>query len=299
MDIQDVIEYLSHLDPEETTSIDLSNKDIDQIPPEIGDFVYLEYLNLGYNNLTELPDEICEMKELKTLLLLRNNLRKLPEKLYELQELTMLDISYNPIIELPHKIELLTNLKSLDASYCKISKLPLEFTKLLSLKDVHLEENPFEFPPSKVIRRGLYATMYYLTEEIKKQNASRIMLQVFNMPSNIQAQFESFVSIFDQVVSVEGKHSFSFETNFLNPDSETDFRVDDEVQNRLYDVLSFLHGNLEAILKGESENFKIHQADSRAFEIKNDINRLNASLTAKIESLQHLQAKMENFVKLL
>jgi len=135
----------------------------------------------------------------------------------------------------------MVNLKSLDASYCQITRLPMEFTRLLSLKDVHLEENPFEFPPEKVIKRGLYATMYYLTEEKKKQSASKVIMQVYNLPKNVQIQFQRLVEGFNKVLSDENKNMFTFDISFVNPDFETEIIVDNEVETKIFNFVSIMN----------------------------------------------------------
>lgn len=298
MDKQDLMTFINLLD-KDTKSIDLANKDLDEIPPEIGSFKQLEYLNLSYNNLKKLPDEVCQLTNLKTLLLLRNNLEKLPDKFFRLSKLTLLDVSYNQLAELPPNFELLTNLKSFDASYCKLRNLPLEFTRLLSLKDVHLEENPFEFPPQKVIKRGLYATMYYLTEEKKKQSAAKVIMQIYNLPKNIQSQFKEFVEYFNQMISDENKNTFTFDINFVNPDFETEILVDKATEKRLYSFLSFLDQNTEAAVEGKPMEAPQFSNEVQVYELKKEIARFNESINKKMEEMQKLQQKINQFSQLL
>ncbi len=298
MDKQDVIDYINLLDIEETTDIDMSNKDISEIPPEIGKFENLTSLNLSYNNIVELPDEICELKKLKTLLLLRNCLVKLPDNLYELESLLVLDVCYNQITELPPNIEKLHNLKSFDISYCKLRVLPLEFTKLLSLKDVHLEENPFEFPPIKVIKRGLYATMYYLTEEKKKRSASKVIMQVYNLPDAVQGYFKQYVSIFNTVLSNKNRNLFKFDTNFINPDFELNAPIDDETENIIFDFVNTVQSNVDTENTSQ-ENPKMNLLDNHVYALRNEINKLNDTLSEKMYEIRIIQEKIERFSNLL
>lgn len=291
--------YLSYLDPD-TDSIDLSNKDLDELPASIGKFTELEYLNLSYNNITKLPDEICKLENLKTLLLLRNDLEKLPDDLYKLKQLTVLDISYNPLKSLPKNIEQMVNLKSLDASYCQITRLPMEFTRLLSLKDVHLEENPFEFPPEKVIKRGLYATMYYLTEEKKKQSASKVIMQVYNLPKNVQIQFQRLVEGFNKVLSDENKNMFTFDISFVNPDFETEIIVDNEVETKIFNFVSIMNNAVENQKTNvATSNQQAGLAEVKLFELRSDIAKLNDSINEKVVEMKKIQNKLASFSKLL
>jgi len=299
MDKNDLKLYLSYLDPD-TDSIDLSNKDLDELPASIGKFTELEYLNLSYNNITKLPDEICKLENLKTLLLLRNDLEKLPDDLYKLKQLTVLDISYNPLKSLPKNIEQMVNLKSLDASYCQITRLPMEFTRLLSLKDVHLEENPFEFPPEKVIKRGLYATMYYLTEEKKKQSASKVIMQVYNLPKNVQIQFQRLVEGFNKVLSDENKNMFTFDISFVNPDFETEIIVDNEVETKIFNFVSIMNNAVENQKTNvATSNQQAGLAEVKLFELRSDIAKLNDSINEKVVEMKKIQNKLASFSKLL
>ncbi len=299
MDLQDLKQFLRYLDVETTKKLDLSNKDINEIPPEIGRFNKLEELNLSYNSLTKLPDEICQLTNLKALLLLRNKLSYLPEDFSQLNKLELLDISYNNIKELPPGFESLADLQSFDMSFNKIKRLPLEFTQLLSLKDVHLEDNPFEFPPKKVIKRGLYATMYYLTEEKKRQHATRVNMHIYNFPERIQPLFKQYISYFNEMISEENQPFFDFDIHYINPSPEDNVIVDAQRENHLFDFLSFIKENIDTLKTAPSVRPDVSLFESQVRDLKTQMTSFNHSMNQKVNEIKELQNRVKYLSSLI
>lgn len=298
MDKQDVIAFISLLDVEKTEKIDLSNKDIDSLPPEIGNFSNLKYLNLSYNNLTNLPEEICKLKNLETLLLLRNELVELPENFSNLTKLELLDISYNQLSKLPVKFEHLTLLNSFDASYNMIKYLPMQFTKLHRLKDLHLEQNPFEFPPYNVIKRGLYATMYFLAEEKKKQNAARVSFQILNMPEEIQPIFEQYIEAFNEILS-DKQLNFIFDMHYANPEQELKVEIKDKTIDYLNDFILFIKENIETLKNVDAKKPELSIFESHVRDLKKQLSVFGVSLDKKMHEMKAMKTKMDFLSRLL
>jgi len=298
MDKQDVIAFISLLDTEKTVTIDLSNKDIDDLPPEIGNFTNLKFLNLSYNNLVTLPDEVCKLTNLQTLLLLRNEIVELPENFSNLKKLELLDISYNQISKLPANFEKLNLLNSLDASYNMLKVLPMQFVKLNNLKDLHLEQNPFEYPPYNVIKRGLYATMYFLTEEKKKQNAARVSFQILNMPEIIQPIFEQYIEAFNDVLSTY-EMNFNFDMHYANPEMEHKIEISDKTVDFLHDFVVFIKENIQTIKSAESKKPELSLFESHVRDLKKQIIVYNTSLDKKMHEMKAIKTKMEFLSKMI
>lgn len=298
MDKEDVINFISSLD-RNTKRLDLSNKDISEIPPQIGALKALEYLNLSYNNIKRLPEEITTLSQLRTLLLLRNKLEHLPDKMRRLEKLEVLDLSYNKILDLPEGLENFINLRFLDAGYNQIKKLPLEFTKLQSLKELHLEENPFEFPPYKVIQRGLYATMYFLNEEARRMNAAKVNLQVYNLPENLQTAFVEYIECFKDIVSDNNETSVNFDTHFVNMDAEIQLEVNSETESYLYDFIHFMKENIYTLKTARAKRPRLNIFESQVRELKNQIIRFNGSLSQKMEEMSDVQKRLDSLSKML
>lgn len=299
MEKEDVVLLILRLDAEKTTKLSLSNKDIEEIPSEIGRLKNLKHLDLSYNSIKKLPPEFYTLDKLETLLLFRNELIELAPEIKRMPNLKLLDISYNKIEIIPPEIGDLSNLRTFDAGHCKIKFLPLEFIKLLSLKDLYLEENPLDFPPSNVVRRGLYATMYHLAQEKKKREASRVIVQIYNMPDEIQDPFRQYINCFNDVVSSANQTDIKFDIKYINQYMQTEVELEVGVENYLYDFLKFIKENINSIKTGKTEKEKLSMFDLQVVELRNEITNLNESLQIKMDEIKHIQDKINKFTKLL
>lgn len=242
MDKTEILQFIQKAKAEKSDRVDLSNKDITELPVEIGELTWIKHLNLSYNNINELPSSISNLVNLETLLITRNQISRLPSGLGNLQKLKILDLSYNPLVKVNKEIGLLCNLDSLDASFCELRNLPVETTNLINLKRLNLEENPMAFPPQKVIKRGLYAIMHFLTIEKRKKEASRVIMQVFNMPEKIQGAYRQYIGYFNQMVSQANQKDVVFDINFINQDFYQEMDLNASVESYLYDVMRYISG---------------------------------------------------------
>jgi len=144
------------------TTLDLSEKNLCEIPPEIGALTNLRILNIGQNRLTGLPDTLCDLCNLRELDVWNNaliklpvaignlkNLRKfsaehiklniLPETIGRLRSLTMLSLWGNNLTELPESIGRLTNLRELNIGANKFTKLPESIGNLKKLTALKMD----------------------------------------------------------------------------------------------------------------------------------------------------------------
>ena len=297
MDREELVFFIKKAKEKNSKSLDLSNRDLEEIPPEIGELTQLEHLDLSYNYIKKVPREIGKLINLKTLLLLKNQIKALPPTIGHLKSLALLDISHNDFTTFPKEIGFLSNLKSLDASYSELKTLPIEFIELLSLKELYLEENPFEFPPQKVIKRGLYATMHYLTTEKKRLDAAKVMLQVFNMPDSLQAPFQQYLGYFNDLVSNANEKEVRFDIKFIKHDDlgeKIDVKVG--VENYLYDFMDFIKSKIEETKNSKDEK-KFSIVDLQVAELRKQIAEFNNSLESKMNEIQTIQHKMNDFLK--
>jgi internalin A len=111
------------------TTLDLVSKEIEDLPPEIGQLTNLTYLYISSNQLTRLPDEVGQLINLKTLDISSNQLTMLPDAISQLTKLTTLDISSNQLTMLPDAISQLTKLKTLNLDHNLLSEIPPEVVK--------------------------------------------------------------------------------------------------------------------------------------------------------------------------
>lgn len=160
------------------TGLDLSNRGIKSLPPEIGGLKNLTKLNLYGNQLTKLPGEISKLTKLNLLDLSSNKLAELPGEITKLTNLQKLYLARNQLTKLPGKIAKLINLEQLNLSDNKLTELPKEILELaMEIKSerytkhgILLEGNPLESPPIEIIRQGTEAVRNYF-ESIKKESS--------------------------------------------------------------------------------------------------------------------------------
>ncbi|RLD58851.1 MAG: hypothetical protein DRJ01_12055 [Bacteroidetes bacterium] len=299
MDKQDVLKIIETAKLKKAKNLDLSNKDIKILPSEIGDLSHLENLNLSYNYLKDLPPEIGKLTKLQTLLLTKNEITEIPFEIGNLSNLTLFDISHNKITYIPSEIGHLENLKSLDASYCKLKKLPIEFINLLSLKELFLEENNFEFPPQKIIKRGLYATMHFLIAEKRKSEASKVIIQVYNMPEILQKPFKQYINYFNDMVSSVNDNNLKIDINFIYQEINKSLEVEKNVEGYLYDLLTFVKEKIINLKDKSDKNEKISLIDIQVAQLKKQISSFNNSLDFKMDEIKTIKREVNDIFESL
>lgn len=167
--------------PELVKKLDLKEKGLPEIPPEIEKLAHLEYLDLSYNTFSKLPPEIGKLANLKTLLLRCTRLAKLPPEMAQLSKLEVFEfggsmdwdfevkispedlellgkltalkelrLDFMPDLKrFPKEICGLKNLEKVSLSYCSAVGVPLEIGNLGALKELDLVVNEIpELPPT-------------------------------------------------------------------------------------------------------------------------------------------------------
>jgi len=299
MELDELLELIIIAERDKYKKLYLSNKDINILPPEIGKLTTLTYLDLSYNQLKFLPDEISNLVNLRSLLLHRNEIEELTPEIGKLTNISLLDLSYNKLSELPGEIGNLAKLKVFDLSYNNMLKLPIEFINLISLKELYLEKNNFEFPPSKVIKRGLYATMHYLTGETKKRESQKVIVQVFNMPSEIQSPFKQYIDCFNDLVSNANEHSIKYDVKFIKNDMADEIQVQKDIEGYLYDFVTFVKQNIDTVKYNFSDKLESSMIDMQVMEVRNQISSLNDSFDRKLEEIKIIQSRLNTFYRQL
>lgn len=124
------------------TGINLSNRNLAIIPPEIGLFKNLFYIDLSKNcikNFCNLPNSLVYIN------LQVNNLRYLPKFFKNLINIENLLLDYNVFTVFPKVITNLKNLKILEFGHNNISKINSNIGQLTNLTFVNLEFNRINF----------------------------------------------------------------------------------------------------------------------------------------------------------
>jgi len=122
------------------TKLDLSNRNLKTLPPEIGSLSNLRELSLYNNKLKTLPPEIGLLSNLQDLDLYSNRIETLPPEIGSLSNLRHLYLNDNEIEVLPPEIGLLTNLERLFLQSNQIVTLPSEISYLTKLNILYLDK---------------------------------------------------------------------------------------------------------------------------------------------------------------
>ena len=136
--------------PESFTVLNLSMKNLTELPPEIGRFINLRRLDISNNFLTSLPPEISNLKHLEELDVSFNRLTSLPSEIGKLTHLKNLNVSFNQLTTVPPEIGSLTHLKAFNLSFNQIHHLPPEFGELKDLKILTVKMNPLATLPKEM-----------------------------------------------------------------------------------------------------------------------------------------------------
>ncbi len=155
--------------PDAVVKLDLQNNGMKALPPEIGRFRNLQYLNVSRNQLSELPREIGNLARLQVLNVSGNQIDVVPAELRRLQSLKQLNLSTNLLKKLPPEIGSLTKLEFLDASENRLTQVPAAIGLATNLRTVYLRTNSLTTLPPEIGKlkrlRDLDIDDNYFTDE--------------------------------------------------------------------------------------------------------------------------------------
>lgn len=140
--------------------IDLSHRNICQLPDEIGGLTSLRALVLNDNQLTTLPESIGHLVNLKRLELDNNQLTTLPEGLFDLANLERLELDRNQLRTLPESIAHLANLRYFFIDNNQLTTLPESMAHLANLQVLTLRHNQLTTLPESIVHLANLETLY-------------------------------------------------------------------------------------------------------------------------------------------
>lgn len=122
-------------------------------------------LDLSRRELTEVPCEVSAYKDLENLYLEGNKLRSIPDSLFlNCLNLKWLDLRNNEIEVLPPSIDKLRSLKTLLLQGNRLVSLPAQLCRLSQLTGLNISHNPLQDPPREITDKGTKAVLGYLRE---------------------------------------------------------------------------------------------------------------------------------------
>ncbi|CAO3659938.1 unnamed protein product [Rhizopus stolonifer] len=132
----------------------ISANQIDQLPPNLDDWIHMRHLQLGSvyggNRLTQLPESITNMPQLEELDVSNNQLRLLPDD-FVIPTLITLNVSHNHLDYIPKSIAQCIRLKSLNVSKNHLTSLPSDLIHLRYLELFDISENLLCIMPAEIL----------------------------------------------------------------------------------------------------------------------------------------------------
>jgi small GTP-binding protein len=210
--------------------LDLSNKGITELPPEIGQLKNLKKLDLENdwrnpgelrNKLTQLPDEIGQLTKLQTLNLFSNQLTALPESIGQLTSLQTLDLEQNQLTTLPESIGQLTKLSNLNIYSNKLTDLNVDFGKLKNLREltfgVELRTKNWRIFPQGIRQLSKLETLAFGGLNITSLHDWLFELSNLKTLIAIDCELETLPSSIGYLINLEDLQIYGNKITFLPP----------------------------------------------------------------------------------
>lgn len=151
MATEDVRKLIEQAEAEEWTELDLSGKELTEIPKKVFQLQEIKRLILFANKIQEIPVDIQSLYKLEYLSLSGNKIRQLPVEIGALSNLKYLYIYSNKIQKIPKQITQLQGLLELYIQYNRIAYIPDFISELKRLKVFYFNENPIQKLPRKLL----------------------------------------------------------------------------------------------------------------------------------------------------
>lgn len=142
--------YLDNLHLGQLIDLDLSSNAISNPRGFLKDCLYLEILNLSYNNLTEFPPELSYLSNLKQVDLSNNLIRRFNLNGNLISRITHLNLNSNFILDIPLNISRFQSLQQLDLSHNRIESLEGAIFKITSLLNLYMSHNQIRTIPMSI-----------------------------------------------------------------------------------------------------------------------------------------------------
>lgn len=175
---------------------DKFNLDEDTFPRDKESLQELFELDVSKKNMYELPKEIEKLSNLRILILDENNIKEFPNTLYKLKKLCVLSFSKNSISFISEEISNLENLVLFDACENNIAELPMSFYKLTKLEVLCLHANKLTTVANEIANLSSLISLSLSNNDIKNLPASISKLnnlksldiqntKITNLPKNL------------------------------------------------------------------------------------------------------------------
>lgn len=163
------------------SKLDLSNKNLKAIPPEIFELKNLKSLNLRNNKISNIPPEITRLKRLEKLDISNNNISNFYANICRLKKLQVLNFNNNKIKTIPIQINLLSELRKLSLSGNYINSLPKQMAGLKKLRSINISKNPINNFPQVLLELKELKTIWINNLNLKTFPVKSVLESLKNL----------------------------------------------------------------------------------------------------------------------
>jgi internalin A len=187
----ELLNLLARARDEGWKKLDLRWREIENIPPEIGNLTELEELQLGWQAINQnngkivqgalqvLPPEIRKLQQLKHLICMGNWFQTIPSSICQLLQLTKLDLGVNRLVLIPDSIAQLSKLTSLVLSYNQLKSIPNSIGQLSQLTYLSIGNNQLKSIPDSIGKLTKLTELYLDNNQVNKLPES--LLELLNL----------------------------------------------------------------------------------------------------------------------
>ncbi|XP_012945974.1 leucine-rich repeat-containing protein 27 isoform X2 [Aplysia californica] len=164
-----ILQLIANTKVMKSTSLDLSQKNLQTLPDELLELSHIEYMYLEGNDIAFLPDEFFKFFSRLRWLDLRNN-----------------QLSRIPSIFLSNH----ACLRNLLLEGNNLRNLPLELGLVKSLHGLNIAGNPLDFPPQEIIDKGTQHILSFLRMMMDAKNTAKMADLELNLSEEVHDGFE-------------------------------------------------------------------------------------------------------------
>lgn len=126
----------------EVIKLNLDNKNISVLPPDIGQLTSLQELSIQTNDIEILPVELFDLPFLVKLnLSFANELRNIPREIGRLRRLEVLIIQFGNFNTIPSEMGNIRSLRIIQLNNCFVNAIPASFGNLENLEELYFTAN--------------------------------------------------------------------------------------------------------------------------------------------------------------
>lgn len=251
---------------ENIIQLDICNKNINEIPPQIENLTKLVVVSASYNNIKELPTELFKLKSLSMLDLADNNISVIP---YEIEQVNIfyLDISNNPIEELPPILYKKKRISALYLHNTNIEIIPEDICQLKNLTTLTFDD------------KHLPTIVKYL---LSFPNINSINLTCSNHDETSQLIHNLGLKLDTQEwLNKEYKKA----NGVIKIFQESKFSTEDDIECKIEYGLSVVNNEPEEALRMYYEVMKLYEENDREYALPAEIIDLSIDIILNIAKI--------------